>query len=136
MRHGWNIEKVFWAKKGKGISAAGQIPPDEEFFQDHFPGFPVLPGVLAIEMLRQSAELYFEITEPGHRRQLSLKKIKSAKFSHYLKPGDAWQSELELISEEEGKSVWNGRVLHQGRPAMAAAFELTVATIPESALVS
>lgn len=136
MKRGWNIEKVLWAKKGKGIAAVGQIPSEAEFFKDHFPGFPVLPGVLALEMLRQTAELYFEIIQPAQRQQLLLRKIRTAKFSQFLKPSDKWESQLDLISEEDGVSVWNGRLLHQGRPAVRAAFELSTAFVPEAILVS
>jgi 3-hydroxyacyl-[acyl-carrier-protein] dehydratase len=118
------IEKVLWVKKGQGIAAQGQIPEDAEFFQDHFPGFPVLPGVLAIEMLRQTAEAYFRAISDGETNRLKIKKVSAVKFSNYLKPGDAWESHLQFLAEDRKGSQWNARLLHRGQAAVRARLTL------------
>ena len=77
------LEKVLWIKKEKGIAASGVVPTEAEFFKDHFPGFPVLPGVLALEMLKQSAEAYLK-KYAGEKSFFQLKTLKAVKFSQYL----------------------------------------------------
>ena len=130
------IEKVLQLRSGEGIAACGRIPEESEFFKDHFPGFPVLPGVLALEMLKQTAEHYLRLTGDHPRRRFSLKQIRAAKFSRYLKPGDEWQSHLELLREEGGRSDWNGRLLHGERVAVSARLTLEAVRVPEALRVS
>ena len=118
------VDKVLWVKKDQGISACGQIPKEAEFFKDHFPGFPVLPGVLALEMLRQTIECYFQATDEVARK-VTLKQIRAVKFSNYLKPGDLWESFLDLVSQNGEESNWNARLLHQNQNAVSAKLVVT-----------
>ncbi|MBI3313217.1 MAG: hypothetical protein HYZ83_03190 [Candidatus Omnitrophica bacterium] len=115
-----SIDKILWVKSGEGIAAAGHIPLESEFFQDHFPDFPVLPGVLALEMLKQTAEAYLEKTSPGSQTHYFLKQIHATRFSTYLKPGDEWESHLKLIAEEGNQTRWSAELLHKGKIAVSA----------------
>lgn len=127
-----SIEKVLWVKPGEGIAAAGHIPRESEFFQDHFPDFPVLPGVLALEMLKQTAEAYLEKTNPNHPTHYFLKQIRATRFSTYLKPGDEWESRLKLLAEEGNQTHWSAELLHQGKVAVSA--QLTMEGKPVTAV--
>ncbi|MSR78406.1 MAG: hypothetical protein EXS63_09345 [Candidatus Omnitrophica bacterium] len=124
------IEKVLWIKAGVGIMASGVIPHEADFFSDHFPGFPVLPGVLALEMFRMTLDFYLRETgfETHHFR---FRKVGNVKFSRFLKPGDCWENRLDLISVNEGSDpagvgspltefVWNARMTHEGKTAVSA----------------
>ncbi len=113
------LDQVLWIKPGEGISAAGSIPEDAEFFRDHFPGFPVLPGVLALEMLRMSAEFYFRNTGIEDA-VLRIRKLTAVRFAKYLRPGDGWRSELILKSQSASESVWNARLFFQEEVAVSA----------------
>lgn len=80
---------------GVKMSAEGSIPPDWDLFQDHFPDFPVVPGVLTLELFRLCAQkMLSELAGCG--RTCRLKSISGVKFSRYLRPGDAWKCEIEL----------------------------------------
>lgn len=130
-----SIEKILWVKRGKGICATGHIPTEAEFFQDHFPGFPILPGVLAIEMLRQTAEAYLKHVGDGKKQVISFKQIRATKFSTYLKPGDLWEAQLTLTGEEGEESHWEGRLIHDGQAAVSSRFILKCIKAPELAQV-
>ena len=134
--HPLSVDKVLWIKPGQGIAASGRIPEESEFFKDHFPGFPILPGVLAIEMIKQTAECYLRAVSRLGKYHLSLKQIRGVKFSNYLKPGDEWEAHLELASEEKGQTHWNGRLLHDGKAAVTAQLILEQTLIPESIYIS
>lgn len=122
------IEKVIGIKPGEAITASGKIPGEAEFFKDHFPGFPVLPGVLALEMLRLTAEFYFR--SAGVEDPVRIRKMAAVRFSKYLRPGDEWQSEMALKSSAGTESVWNGRLFHQGEVAVSARMTLEQVRTP------
>ena len=81
------IDTIVELEPGKHIIASKRLPADEELFRDHFPGFPVVPGVLLIEMLSQAAGkcLDAEGTHPG---RAMLGRIDSAKFHEWVKPDE------------------------------------------------
>ncbi len=108
---------------GKGIAVSGQVPEEAEFFQDHFPDFPVLPGVLALEILRLTAENYLK-TAAGADLKAVFEKVEAVKFSSYFKPGDKWESQLAFAGEIDGKTLWSGKLLKDGKPACSARFKL------------
>ena len=129
------VEKILWLKPGKGVAASGHIPEKSEFFKDHFPALPVLPGVLALEMLKQTAESYLRSTD-ANQQHFFLKQIRATKFSIYLKPGDEWESQLELVSEEHGETHWNARLFHKGQVAVTAQLTLAASRMPQLQTVS
>ncbi len=128
------IQKVLWVKAREGVAASGKIPEDAEFFKDHFPGFPVLPGVLALEMLRQSAEFYFR-NLGIEDAVLRIRKMTSVRFARYLRPGDLWESELSWKSESGNESVWLAKLYHQGEVAVSARLVLEMTRIPGQIII-
>lgn len=112
-----NFNGTAAVEQGKGITATGTLSAQEEFLQDHFPDFPVLPGVLMIEILRQTAEKYFE-------QPLRLTAVRNVKYSNFLRPGDVWESRMELAAEEGNASQWKGRLLKEGRAVCSAQLTL------------
>ena len=125
-------EEILWVEEGRGIATRGRIGEQEEFFQDHFPDFPVLPGVLMLEILKRAAEYYLsKIT--GRQNRYALKQIKNVKFTSYLKPGDSWQAAVQIASEDESGFHCKGQLLQDQRPAASAQFILRpVLTAPHS----
>ena len=79
------VDTIYELEPGKRIKASKRIPADEEIFRDHFPGFPVIPGVLLTEMMAQAAGkcLDAEGTHPG---RAMLGKILSASFREWVRP--------------------------------------------------
>jgi 3-hydroxyacyl-[acyl-carrier-protein] dehydratase len=81
------VDKIYELDPGKRIKASKRLDAGEEIFRDHFPGFPVVPGVLLTEMMAQAAGkcLDAEKTHPG---RAMLGKIHSAEFRSWVRPGD------------------------------------------------
>ena len=91
----------------KGVSAA------EEYLKDHFPTFPVLPGVLMIESLVQAARALIEHRREsvgdvtGERYVLGL--VRALKFGSFVRPGESLRVEVVLVGrDEEGTFQFKG----------------------------
>ena len=110
------LDKILELEPGRRIMANKTLPADEELFRDHFPGFPVVPGVLLTEMLAQAAGrcLDAEGTHPG---RAMLGKINGASFREWVRPDQEVilhatitqnrqaYATAECFAEVEGKEV-------------------------------
>lgn len=89
------LDAVVQHEPGRRLVAAKNVTVNEEFFQGHFPGAPVMPGVLMIEALTQVATvLLMEGEGPGLR--VHLRGVDKAKFRRQVVPGDQLQLEVTL----------------------------------------
>lgn len=80
------VDEIEELSPGKHIVAVKTISPSEEFLQDHFPGFPVIPGVLLTEMMAQAAGKCLD-AERKPRGKAMLARIISANFRSWVEPG-------------------------------------------------
>jgi len=74
-----------------------QVSNAEEYLQDHFPGFPVLPGVMMVESVVQAARLLLEPKAGGAR--LVLGSVRALKYGRFVRPGDSLRVEVTLHKE-------------------------------------
>lgn len=88
------IDRVENAVADKGCVGIKNVTMNEPFFQGHFPGRPVMPGVLVVEALAQAGGLLTQLSKEGDAagKVFYLVKVDNAKFSRMVVPGD----QLEL----------------------------------------
>ena len=79
------VDKIYELDPGRQIIASKTLPADEELFRDHFPGFPVVPGVLLTEMMAQAAGRCLDADGTRLGRAM-LGKINRASFRDWVKP--------------------------------------------------
>ena len=80
------IDRILEMIPGQKILAVKDIRPEEEYLRDHFPGFPVVPGVLRTEMMAQTAGKCLD-AERSSRGKAMLVQIRSASFRDWVVPG-------------------------------------------------
>lgn len=80
------MDEILELDPGRQIRACRHVSPDEDYFLDHFPGFPVVPGVILTEMMGQAAGKCLA-AESLERGRPMLAQIKSAKFREWVAPG-------------------------------------------------
>lgn len=94
------VDKILEMEKGKRVVGIKNVCINEPFFQGHFPQFPVMPGVLIIEGMAQTACVFASI-ELGQNSESTayFMGIDRAKFRKPVVPGDQLQFELEVIKK-------------------------------------
>jgi 3-hydroxyacyl-[acyl-carrier-protein] dehydratase len=93
------IDRVLELEPKRRIVALKNVTFNEPFFQGHFPGAPVMPGVLIIEALAQAgAVLILRDVEDRERRLVYFTGIDEARFRRTVVPGDQLQLSLEVVN--------------------------------------
>jgi 3-hydroxyacyl-[acyl-carrier-protein] dehydratase len=94
------LDRVLEVVPGKRIVAVKNVTMNEHFFQGHFPGRPVMPGVLIIEALAQAAGILSFKTQgepPNGNSLIYFAGIDNARFKKLVVPGDQLRLEAELV---------------------------------------
>ena len=124
------VDHVSEVEKGQSITAFFTLKGNEEFLLDHFEGFPVMPGVLLLESLRQAASELWRQTDAS--RSLSrLSEVREVKFGQFVKPGSRLRLFVTMTGRSDGRADFDGRVdltNEEGGPgprALVASFSLT-----------
>lgn len=126
------VDKVVDMDTAAGrIVGVKNVTVNEPYFQGHFPGFPIMPGVLIVEAMAQTGGMLL-MNEVGSGKLAVLMGINNAKFRRPVMPGDSLHLEMTMKGKRfsthtmEGKATVDGKVVAQA--------EITVAVIdrPES----
>lgn len=119
------IDRITQLQAGEEITAVKNLSLAEEYLQDHFPGFPVEPGVLMLESMVQASAWLMRYTEDFRFSVVMLKQAKAVKFNSFLRPGqtltvtarvhqrgdDQWV--LKTAGTVDGESTVSGRLILQ-----------------------
>ena len=111
------VDRVLDYVPGKNLRALKNVSVNEPFFQGHFPGHPVMPGVLIVEALAQASGLLVFLSTPKHEKQpmYYLVKVDKAKFVQVVAPGDQLILEVELKRMLRGMGQFECRALVDGK---------------------
>jgi len=108
------VDRVLACEPGKMILAHKNVTMNEPFFQGHFPGHPVMPGVMVIEALAQAAAIlaYRSTgTGPGGDALFFFAGIDNARFRRQVVPGDQLRLEVQVIRIMRGIGKFACRAL-------------------------
>ncbi len=94
------IDRVLEHTESRAV-ATKLVSMSEEYLQDHFPTFPVLPGVFMVEALVQTAR---ELDQPDVSR-LVLGRVRALKYGSFVRPGDVMTTEIRLMNRLEDGSL-------------------------------
>lgn len=115
------VDRVLEMEPGKRIVAIKNVTINEPVFLGHFPGRPVMPGVLLIEGMAQAGGLLLLSDIPDRQNKLLLfASIEAAKFRRPVIPGDQIRYEIEVLRLRSSYCKLAGKVLVDGQLAAEA----------------
>lgn len=124
------IDRIQTLEPGRSITALKTLSLAEEYLQDHFPGFPVMPGVLMVEALVQSSAWLMRHTEDFRYSTVLLKEAKAVKFNSFLRPGQTLEIESSVHRRDEKTWQFKASGAVDGQSTVSA--RLTLAQFNQS----
>lgn len=91
------VDKILEVEEGKRAVGIKNVTANEEFFNGHFPDYPVMPGVLIIEALAQVGAVAMLKLEENRGRLAFFAGIDKCRFKAQVKPGDQLKLEVEMV---------------------------------------
>ncbi len=125
------IDRITRMEREKMAIGIKNLAMSEDYFEHHFPFFPVMPGVLMLEAMTQlSSWLVSYSTEFKFFGLLS--KLDEAKFRHSVQPGDSLEVQVEWIERTDTNVVFRGKVLRGTEMIAQARFENKLIAIEQN----
>lgn len=118
------IDKILSLEEGKTLTAVKCVSLAEEYLGDHFPTFPVLPGVLLLEGLVESASWLVRKTESFAHSMVLLQEARNVKYRSFLAPGSRIEYTVQAKAIEENVSSFTGCGVADGEKILEARFGL------------
>jgi len=122
------VDKVKNFKKGESATGIKNVTMNEQFFTGHFPGNPVMPGVLIVEALAQTSGVLVAKTldaKPGEKTVL-FTTINKVKFRKPVLPGDTLELNVTIIKNKMSIWVLKGEALVNGKKVTEAEFSAMI----------
>ena len=128
------VDRVVQILPDQSITAIKAVSMNEQFFQGHFPGRPIMPGVLIVEALAQAAGVLavesFGLANSG--KLVYFMAIEGAKFRNPVEPGCLLQLDVEFVQKRSSVSKFAGKASVDGKVVAEANFTAMIADPPTS----
>ncbi|MFC1764079.1 beta-hydroxyacyl-ACP dehydratase [Planctomycetota bacterium] len=118
------IDKIVACDAGRQIKTVKGVSLAEEYLQDHFPTFPVLPGVFLMQGLVESASWLVRISQKFAHSMVLLEQARNVKYKSFLAPGMQIEYSVEAKALEENVSSFKGIGIANGQSIVEARFGL------------
>jgi 3-hydroxyacyl-[acyl-carrier-protein] dehydratase len=112
------------------IRTEAKVPDSCTIFEGHFPGYPLMPGVLLIESMAQSSG-WLVIARTHFEKMPFLAAVKDAKLRTFVRPGQLLTVTANLVHEGSGYAVTEAEVQMAGKPVCSATMTLRVMPFPD-----
>jgi 3-hydroxyacyl-[acyl-carrier-protein] dehydratase len=109
------IDRIDLLEPGKRITAVKNLTMAEECLADHFPQFPVMPGVLMVEAMAQAGAWLIRASEDFAHSMVVLKEVRGVKYGQFVEPGQTLEVSVEIIRQSDEETEVKARGMVAGR---------------------
>jgi len=103
------IDRILELQPGVRIKAVKSLTMSEEYLADHFPQFPVMPGVLMLEAMTQAGAWLVRVSEDFAHSMVVLKQAANVKYGQFLEPGQTLTITAEILKQDEEETTLKAR---------------------------
>ncbi len=119
------IDRIIEVQPGQSLRAVKNLTLGEEYLGDHFPGFPVMPGVLMLQTLVEAGAWLIRLSEDHAHSMVVLREARGVKYGSFMEPGKTMTVTVELQDQNEEQTVLRGKGEAEGQTTVSAKLTLT-----------
>jgi 3-hydroxyacyl-[acyl-carrier-protein] dehydratase len=114
------LDRIVEVRPGQSLQAVKNLTLGEEYLADHFPSFPVMPGVLMLETLVEAGAWLLRLTDDFASSVIVLREAKAVKYGAFMEPGKQMAVSVELVERENGLATFKGKGECEGQTTVSA----------------
>jgi 3-hydroxyacyl-[acyl-carrier-protein] dehydratase len=123
------VDRILEVEPGRRICILKHLTLGEEYLADHFPGFPVMPGVLMLQTLVEAGAWLLRITDDFQHSVVVLREARNVKYGTFMEPGKSMVVTAELVEQGGGDDpaavIFKGKGECEGASTVSARLTLT-----------
>jgi 3-hydroxyacyl-[acyl-carrier-protein] dehydratase len=125
------VDRIVAFDAGKSIQAVKNLTLSEEYLADHFPTFPVMPGVLMLEALVEAGAWLLRLSENYRHSVIVLHEARSVKYGMFMEPGRQMNIDVDLVERNGTLAVFKGKGAMEGQQTVSARLTLRCSNLAD-----
>ncbi len=118
------VDRIVEVQPGQSLLAVKNLTLAEEYLADHFPSFPVMPGVLMLQALVEAGGWLWRLTEDYAYSIMVLREARNVKYGNFMEPGRQMQIQVEVVEHSGDRMTLKGKGEMDGTTTVAARISL------------
>ncbi len=118
------VDRILEVQPGRSLRAVKNLTLGEEYLADHFPTFPVMPGVLMLQALVEAGAWLLRATDDFRYSVIVLREAKGVKYGSFMEPGRQMSITVELTDHDGGAATMKGKGESDGQTTVSAKLTL------------
>jgi 3-hydroxyacyl-[acyl-carrier-protein] dehydratase len=115
----WLLDTIRSYEPGSHLTAVKNVALTEEYLADHFPEFPVLPGVFMLEAATQAGAWLLRLSDDFAHSIISLKEAKNVKYADFVPPGQTLEVTVSIIKKDDRLATMKVAGQMGGQPTLS-----------------
>jgi 3-hydroxyacyl-[acyl-carrier-protein] dehydratase len=103
------VDRVHEWEPGKRLTASKCLTLGEEYLADHFPTFPVMPGVLMLQALAEASAWLWRVTTEFRHTVVVLREVKNVKYGTFMPPGHTLELATDMVKADDSTATFRGK---------------------------
>jgi 3-hydroxyacyl-[acyl-carrier-protein] dehydratase len=125
------LDQIVEVEPGRSIRTVKNLTLAEEYLADHFPTFPVMPGVLMLQTLLESGAWLLRLSDDFRYSVIVPREVRNVKYGTFLQPGSQLRVSVERTDSADGLPTFRGKGEADGKATVSARFTLACYNLAE-----
>ncbi len=123
------VDRIVAVEPGRSLRAVKNLTLGEEYLADHFPTFPVMPGVLMLQALVEASAWLLRLTNDYRHSIIVLREARNVKYGTFMEPGRQMAISTELIEQDGALATFKGKGEADGVSTVSARLTLACSNL-------